>query len=83
MNVVLATATSPSSSNFLALYPHLTAYDNIAFPLRANRESRADIDRKVREVAKTLQIEDLLGQATVDFVRRRHATCGDRARARS
>lgn len=43
-----------------ALYPHLTAYDNIAFPLRANRESRADIDRKVREVAKTLQIEDLL-----------------------
>ena len=24
-----------------ALYPHLTAYDNIAFPLRATRESRA------------------------------------------
>ena len=43
-----------------ALYPHLTAYDNIAFPLRANRESRADIDRKVRAAARTLQIEDLL-----------------------
>ena len=27
-----------------ALYPHLTAYDNIAFPLRATRESRAEVD---------------------------------------
>jgi multiple sugar transport system ATP-binding protein len=45
-----------------ALYPHLTAYDNIAFPLRATRESRADVDRKVRTVAKALQIEHLLSK---------------------
>jgi multiple sugar transport system ATP-binding protein len=43
-----------------ALYPHLSAYDNIAFPLRATREGGADVDRKVRAVAKSLQIEHLL-----------------------
>jgi multiple sugar transport system ATP-binding protein len=43
-----------------ALYPHLSAYDNIAFPLRATRENRAEVDRKVRAVAKSLQIEHLL-----------------------
>jgi multiple sugar transport system ATP-binding protein len=43
-----------------ALYPHLTAYDNIAFPLRATRESHASVEQKVRAVAKSLQIEHLL-----------------------
>ncbi len=43
-----------------ALYPHLTAYENIAFPLRATRESKAEIDRKVRAVAHALKIEHLL-----------------------
>ena len=32
-----------------ALYPHLTAYDNIAFPLRATGESRTEIDSQVRD----------------------------------
>jgi multiple sugar transport system ATP-binding protein len=45
-----------------ALYPHLTAYENIAFPLRAMRESKDDIDKKVRAVARSLQIEHLLGK---------------------
>ena len=45
-----------------ALYPHLTAYENIAFPLRATRESKEAIDQKVRAVARTLQIEHLLGK---------------------
>jgi multiple sugar transport system ATP-binding protein len=45
-----------------ALYPHLTAYDNIAFPLRATRESREEVDRKVRAVARSLQIEHLLNK---------------------
>ncbi len=43
-----------------ALYPHLTAYENIAFPLRAMRESKDIIDRQVRAVARSLQIEHLL-----------------------
>jgi multiple sugar transport system ATP-binding protein len=45
-----------------ALYPHLTAYDNIAFPLRATRASRAEVDKKVSEVARALQIGHLLSR---------------------
>jgi multiple sugar transport system ATP-binding protein len=43
-----------------ALYPHLTAYENIAFPLRATRETRETVDRRVHEAAKALKIEHLL-----------------------
>ncbi len=45
-----------------ALYPHLTAFDNIAFPLRATGESRAEIERQVKDVAASLRIEPLLGK---------------------
>ena len=45
-----------------ALYPHLTAFENIAFPLRATGETRAEVERKVREVAASLRIEQLLGK---------------------
>jgi multiple sugar transport system ATP-binding protein len=43
-----------------ALYPHLTAYDNIAFPLRASGSSKADVDSQVQAVAKSLEITQLL-----------------------
>jgi multiple sugar transport system ATP-binding protein len=45
---------------FYALYPHLSAWDNIAFPLRAERESRAKIRQRVTEVAEMLRIQHLL-----------------------
>ncbi|MBZ9795195.1 ABC transporter ATP-binding protein [Mesorhizobium sp. ES1-4] len=45
-----------------SLYPHMSVYENIAFPLRATRQSRAEIDSEVRSVAKTLQISDLLAK---------------------
>jgi multiple sugar transport system ATP-binding protein len=45
---------------FFALYPHLTAYENIAFPLRATRQSRATIDSEVTQAARALRIEHLL-----------------------
>jgi multiple sugar transport system ATP-binding protein len=45
-----------------ALYPHLTAYENIAFPLRATRASKAGVATKVREVARALGIEHLLAK---------------------
>lgn len=45
-----------------SLYPHMTAYENIAFPLRATRRSRAEIDAEVRRVAGVLQITNLLGK---------------------
>lgn len=43
-----------------SLYPHMSVYENIAFPLRATRKSKTEIDSEVRSVAKTLQITDLL-----------------------
>jgi glycerol transport system ATP-binding protein len=42
-------------------YPSLTVYENIASPLRIQaRHSRAEIDRRVRDVAAMLRIENLL-----------------------
>ncbi len=43
-----------------ALYPHMTVYDNIAFPLRLRRLPKRKIDEKVMEVARLLKIEHLL-----------------------
>lgn len=43
-----------------ALYPHLSAYENIAFPLRATKKSSEIIKQRVTEVAKVLQIESIL-----------------------
>jgi multiple sugar transport system ATP-binding protein len=45
-----------------SLYPHLTVFDNLAFPLRspARRWPADRIDAKVREVARVLHIEDKL-----------------------
>ncbi|WP_192259238.1 ABC transporter ATP-binding protein [Mesorhizobium caraganae] len=45
-----------------SLYPHMSVYENVAFPLRATRKSKAEIDQEVRSVAKTLQITDLLAK---------------------
>ena len=47
---------------FYALYPHLTAYDNIAFPLKAVKVPKPEIRNRVGEVALTLQIEYLLNR---------------------
>ncbi|MBV9561311.1 MAG: ABC transporter ATP-binding protein [Bradyrhizobium sp.] len=45
-----------------SLYPHLTAYDNLAFPLRspARRMDEAFIRRRVQQVAELLHIEQKL-----------------------
>ena len=43
-----------------ALYPHLTVFDNLAFPLRATRTPKDVIARRVQEVARILHIEHLL-----------------------
>jgi ABC-type sugar transport system ATPase subunit len=43
-----------------ALYPHLSVYENIAFPLRIRKTPRREIDGKVREAAALLDITELL-----------------------
>jgi multiple sugar transport system ATP-binding protein len=45
-----------------SLYPHMSVYENIAFPLRATRKSTGEIDTEVKSVAKTLQISHLLNK---------------------
>jgi sn-glycerol 3-phosphate transport system ATP-binding protein/multiple sugar transport system ATP-binding protein len=45
---------------FYALYPHLTAYDNMAFPLWATDVPRDEVDQRVRAVASTLRIQHVL-----------------------
>jgi len=43
-----------------ALYPHMSVYDNMAFGLKLRKTPRADIERRVREAAGILGIEELL-----------------------
>ena len=43
-----------------ALYPHLTVYENIAFPLRLSKTPDADIDRRVREASSLLELDEHL-----------------------
>ena len=43
-----------------ALYPHMTCYDNMAFGLKLRKVPRKEIDRRVRETARTLGLEDQL-----------------------
>jgi multiple sugar transport system ATP-binding protein len=45
-----------------ALYPHLTVFDNIAFPLRTRRAPAAEIDHRVREAAARAGLIDLLAR---------------------
>jgi ABC-type sugar transport system ATPase subunit len=45
-----------------ALYPHMSAYDNIAFPLRMVGTGAAEIDAAVREAAARVRIEHLLAR---------------------
>lgn len=45
-----------------ALYPHMSIYENIAFGLRTRKVPKEVIDKKVKEVAHTLGIEDYLNK---------------------
>ncbi len=44
-----------------ALYPHLTVYENIAFPLRLSKQfSEKEIDEKVRQASRLLELDEHL-----------------------
>jgi multiple sugar transport system ATP-binding protein len=43
-----------------ALYPHMSVFENMAFGLRQKKIPRAEIDKRVGEAARILNIEDLL-----------------------
>jgi multiple sugar transport system ATP-binding protein len=43
-----------------AIFPHMKVYDNIAFGLKMNKFDKREIDKRVREAAELLHIEDML-----------------------
>ena len=43
-----------------ALYPHMTVYENMAFPLKLRNFPKEEIDKRVREAAETLDITQYL-----------------------
>ncbi|MBO9351095.1 MAG: sn-glycerol-3-phosphate ABC transporter ATP-binding protein UgpC [Thermomicrobium sp.] len=45
-----------------ALYPHMTVYENMAFGLKLRKVPKQEIDRRVKEVAEMLGIQDLLNR---------------------
>lgn len=51
----------------LALYPHMTAYENLAHPLRLRKLPQAEIDSKVKSVAEALHISHLLNRLPATF----------------
>jgi len=45
-----------------ALYPHMSVYDNLAFGLKLRRVAKTEIDRRVRETGKLLELSALLNR---------------------
>ena len=42
-----------------ALYPHMSIYDNMAFGLKLRKVPKADIDKRVKDAARILSLENL------------------------
>jgi multiple sugar transport system ATP-binding protein len=45
-----------------ALYPHMSVYENMAFALKLRKTSKAEIDRRVKEAAALLELEEYLNR---------------------
>ncbi|NLG98760.1 MAG: ABC transporter ATP-binding protein [Chloroflexi bacterium] len=45
-----------------AIFPHMNVYDNIAFGLKMNKFPKQEIERRVREAAELLHIENMLNR---------------------
>lgn len=67
-----------------ALYPHMTVRNNIAFPLKRAKVSPAEIESKIANAAKILNLTDYLdrkpGQLSGGQRQRVAPACSDRAR---
>jgi len=50
-----------------ALYPHMTVYKNMSFGLRVKKHDKAEIDRRVRQAAETLQLTDYLDRRPAEL----------------
>src|SRR5689334_1774401 len=45
-----------------ALYPHMSAYENMAFGLRVRKCPRGEIEKRVKEAAEMLGLTECLGR---------------------
>ncbi|SNR68774.1 ABC transporter ATP-binding protein [Desulfurobacterium atlanticum] len=45
-----------------ALYPHMTVYENITFPLKLKKVPKSEMEEECKKIAKLLQIEHLLNR---------------------
>jgi multiple sugar transport system ATP-binding protein len=45
-----------------ALYPHMTVYENMGFSLKMKKWPKAELDKKVREVAEVLELDPFLNR---------------------
>jgi multiple sugar transport system ATP-binding protein len=66
-----------------ALYPHMTVFDNIAFPLRMIATPRDEVERAVRDAAREVHIDHLLARTPGPALRRPAAALRAGARDRA
>ncbi len=64
-----------------ALFPHLSVAGNIAFGLKQENLSKAEIDERVRDILVLVQLQGFDERKPASTVRRPAPTCGARARA--
>ncbi|MEM0381378.1 MAG: ABC transporter ATP-binding protein [Nitrososphaerota archaeon] len=50
---------------FYAIYPGMTVYDNLAFPLKQKKIPKDEIDRRVKEIAEILRINHILKEDAI------------------
>ena len=51
----------------LALYPHMTAYENLAFGLKARKHSKTEISRRIEEAAAILDLTETLDRKPAEL----------------
>ncbi len=59
-DIDLKTSQYAYVSQEFSLYPNLTVYENIAFPLRIMRTTQKEVDKRVKEIAELVDISFLL-----------------------
>ena len=59
-----------------ALYPHMTVYKNMAYGLKMRRMAKTEIDRRVRDAAKILELSAAAGPQAPPAFGRPAPACG-------
>ncbi len=65
-----------------AIWPHMTVFENVAYPLRIRRRPAAEISEKVERALRLVELAAYAGPAGAAAVRRPAAARRDRTRAR-